>query len=277
MHNAAFAELGLNLAYLAFDVDPGHLAAALTGTLRMQFVGVNLTVPHKLLAVGLMDELDASARKWGAVNTVCFEGRTGDGAWAPMRELDGEVPSEVRSKGYNTDAYGLAASLREDLGIRLAQARVVLLGAGGVGRVAALQLAEEGVSELFLVNRTLAKAEALVAEIRDRFPAVQVLTGYPDREVDLVINATSLGLRTDDPLPIDLDQFPLTEARAVYDMVYRPAETRLLEAAGAAGARSVNGLGMLLHQGARAFELWTGQPAPITVMKAALHKEVYER
>jgi len=275
MHNAAFAELGLNHRYLAYDVDPDHLAAALEGARRMGFLGVNLTVPHKLLAVPMMDVLDESAAKWGAVNTVLFEGQGSDGQWKPLREFHDEAPGDVRFCGFNTDGFGLLTSLSEDVGMHLEQARVMVLGAGGAGRVAALQLAEEGVSDLFLVNRTVEKAEALEAEIKQRFPSVQVMAGYPHREVDFVINATSLGLKPDDPLPLDLDRFPLTDAKAVYDMVYRPAQTRLLSCAQEAGSRAVNGLGMLLYQGTRAFEIWTGQPAPVDVMREALQKEIY--
>ena len=277
MHNAAFAQLGLNHCYLAYDVHPEHLATALEGARRMQFLGVNLTVPHKLMAMEMMDALDESCRKWGAVNTVRFEGLAPDGSWKPLRKFSDEGPVEVRSQGYNTDAYGLVASLKEDLGIYLESSRVMVLGAGGAGRVAALQLAEEGVGDLFLVNRTMDKAEGLAAEIRERFPDVHVMADYPHREVDLVMNATSLGLKLDDPLPLDLDRFPLTDTKAVYDMIYRPAETRLLRCASEAGARTINGLGMLLHQGARAFEIWTGQPAPVEVMQAELQKEIYGR
>jgi len=276
MQNAAFGELGLNCCYLAFDVHPDHLAEALSGAKRMQFLGLNLTLPHKLMAMGMMDELDQSARRWGAVNTVCFEGRTPAGAWEPLRQFMDAPPVELRSTGHNTDAEGFATSLREDFGFHLEEARVMVLGTGGAGRVAALRLAQEGLADLFLVNRTADKAEALAAEVRERFPDVHVLTGYPHREVDLVVNATSLGLRPEDPLPIDLDRFPLTDTKAAYDMVYRPAETPFLAMARDSGAQTANGLGMLLRQGALAFELWTGVQAPLPVMRAALEKEIYE-
>jgi shikimate dehydrogenase len=223
----------------------------------------------------MMDQLDESAEKWGAVNTVRFEGRTADGEWRPLCRFAQAGPCEVRSHGFNTDAYGLLASLKEDLGMCLEKGRVLLLGAGGAGRVATLQLAEEGVADLFLVNRTMDKAEALAGEIGRRFPGVHALAGYPPREVDLVINATSLGLRSEDPLPMDPDRFSLTDTKALYDMVYRPAQTRLMECAQDAGARAANGLGMLLHQGAKAFEILAGQPAPVEVMRAALNKEIY--
>jgi shikimate dehydrogenase len=275
MHNAGFRALGWNARYLAFDVRPEDLQSALEGARCMQFLGVNLTVPHKLLALPLMTELDESAVKWGAVNTVCHEGRNEEGEWLPLREFHDERPMDIRSRGHNTDADGLSRALATDVGFDMEQARVLLLGAGGVGRVAALLMAELGVAELFLVNRTVAKAESLAAEIRERAPEVAVRVGYPDHEMDLIINSTSLGLHREDPLPIDLDQFPLTDTKAVYDMVYRPAETHLMQRAIESGARAVNGLGMLLYQGTRAFEIWTGKTAPVAVMRAALEEEVY--
>jgi len=186
-----------------------------------------------------------------------------------------EAPREVRSHGFNTDADAIARALREDLGLNLAGARVLLLGAGGAGRTAALKLAGEKVSELFLVNRTRSKAEAVAKEIGDRHPDVKVTIGYPAQPVELILNATSLGLKADDPLPLDEKQFSLGRAGAVYDMVYRPAETWLLKAAKAAGCRTANGLGMLLYQGASALELWSGQAAPIEVMRRALESNVY--
>jgi shikimate dehydrogenase len=141
--------------------------------------------------------------------------------------------------------------------------------------VAALRFASEGVGELFLVNRTLSKAEALAAELRTASPAVRVVVDYPAGDVDLALNATSLGLKADDPMPFEPARFSLTRAAAVYDMVYRPAETAFLAAARRAGCRVANGLGMLLHQGASALELWSGQPAPVMVMRRALEEHVY--
>jgi len=275
MQNAAFAALNMNVCYIACDIAPPRLRAAIEGAREMGFLGLNLTVPHKVAAVGLMAALDDSAGRCGAVNTVCFEGLATDAQWRPLREFAESSPMEIRAKGYNTDGEGLIASLSEDLGMYVESARVMVLGAGGAGRTAALQLAQAGVEALFLVNRTPEKAEQVAGEIKDRFPQVQVMTGYPHREVDLIINATSLGLQPGDPLPIDLDRFPLTDTKAVYDVIYRPDETPLLACAREAGARAVNGLGMLLRQGARAFEIWTGRPAPLDVMNAALRKEVY--
>jgi shikimate dehydrogenase len=255
MHNAAFAALGLDWRYLAFEVDSKNLRAAIAGAKAMGFAGLNLTVPHKLLAIEMMDALDESAKIWGAINTIRFD--------------------EKGATGFNTDADGLANSLREDLGIELHGAKVLLLGAGGAGRTAALKLASENVAELFLVNRTPSKTGEIANEIKKRFPSVRVTVGLPKADVDLILNATSLGLKTDDVSPLDEKRFSLKQTRAVYDMIYRPAETALLKAAKAAGCQTANGLGMLLHQGAKAFEIWTGKPAPLDVMRRALEQNIY--
>jgi shikimate dehydrogenase len=274
MQNAGLGALGLNWRYLAFEVHPDNIRAAIQGAKAMNFIGLNLTVPHKLLAVGMVDLLDASAKSWGAVNTIVFEGRDELGAWRPLGEFT-QVPRETRSHGFNTDADAITRALREDLGLELGGARVLLLGAGGAGRTAALKLASEGVSELFLVNRTRSKAEAVASEIRERGLRIKMVVGYPSGAVDLVLNATSLGLDPEDPVPFDERQVSLRRSAAVYDMIYRPAETALLKAAKAAGCRTANGLGMLLYQGAKALELWTGQDAPVEVMRRALDENVY--
>jgi len=263
MHNAAFAALGLNWRYLAFEVQPDDLRAAIEGARAMGFAGLNLTVPHKLLALELVDALDPSAKKWGAVNTIRFETAGGHGR------------SKVRAVGFNTDADAMVTALREDLKLELRGARVLLLGAGGAGRTAALKLAAEKVADLFLVNRTQSKARTVAAEIKKQFPSTNVTVGYPESGVDLLINATSLGLKAGDKSPLDERRYSLEQARSVYDLIYRPAETALLKAAKKTGCKTANGLGMLLHQGARAFEIWTGKPAPLDVMRRALAQNIY--
>ena len=273
MHNPAMAALGLNWRYLAFEVHPDNLRSAIAGAKAMNFVGLNLTVPHKLLAVDLVDLLDESARKWGAVNTIRFEGQTVDGQWQALHAFS-EPRKEIRTRGFNTDADAITRALRDDLGFEPRGKRVLLLGAGGAGRVAALKLADESVAELHLVNRTISKAEQLATELKG-VPGVRVSVGYPKDDVDLVLNATSLGLKKEDSLPLDSKAFSLSRARAAYDMIYRPAETPFLRAAAEAGCRTANGLGMLLYQGAKALELWTGKTAPISIMREALMKNVY--
>jgi len=260
MQNAGMAALGLNWRYLACEVHPDNLREAIEGAKHMGFVGLNLTVPHKLLAFDLLKDLDSSAISWGAVNTIRFESnKTG----------------QIVARGFNTDADAITQSLNEDLGLTLAGAKVLLLGAGGAGRTAALKLAAAGVGELFLQNRTETKAAGVAREIQQRHPAVRVSLGYPTGDVDLVLNATSLGLKPADGLPFAEKQFALKRARAAYDMIYRPAETPFLQAAKVAGCQTGNGLGMLLYQGAKALEIWSGQTAPVAVMRAALEQNIY--
>ncbi len=275
MQNAGMAALGLNWRYLAFEVRPEELRLALQGGRTMQFIGLNLTVPHKLLALDMVDVLDESAKTWGAVNTIRFEGRDKNGVWMPLDRFNDGPPEKIRSHGFNTDADAIVRSLREDLELELRGARVLVVGAGGAGRVAALKLAAENVAELFLVNRTLSKAGAVAAEIRRRHPAVKIQVGYPRGDIDLAINATSLGLAGSDPLPMDGRQFSVRQARTIYDLIYRPAETALLRAARTGGCRTANGLGMLLYQGAKALEIWSGKTAPVDIMRDALKKNIY--
>ena len=275
MQNAGISALGLNWRYLAFEVHPDDLRQAIAGAKTMNFIGLNLTIPHKLLAFEMVDELDQSAKLWGAVNTIRFEGRTGSGKWLPLRQFK-DAPLDVRSHGFNTDADAITRSLREDLGFKPRGSRVLLLGAGGAGRTAALKLAGDGVSELFLVNRTLSKAKGVADEIASRFPGTKISLGYPKSgDVDLVLNATSLGLNKNDTLPFEQTEFSLRRAHSVYDMIYRPAQTPLLKLAKRTGCRISNGLGMLLYQGAKALEIWTGKKAPIAAMRKGLKKNVY--
>lgn len=277
MHNAAFAKLGLNWRYFAFEVEPKNLRAAIEGAKAMNFAGLNLTVPHKLLAVEMVDALDESAKMFSAVNVIRFEGRNAQGEWLPLPRFEpasADGPFEIRSHGFNTDADAITQSLREDLKMELRGAKILLLGTGGAGRTAALKLASEN-AELFLVNRTQKKAEDAAAEIKKQFPDARFAVGYPKIAIDLVINATSLGLKADDSSPLDEKQFLLKQASAAYDMIYRPVGTPFLKAAKAAGCKTANGLGMLLHQGAKAFEIWTGKPAPLDVMRRALEQNIY--
>lgn len=275
MHNAAMRALSLDWRYLACDVHPENLREAIRGAQAMKFIGLNLTVPHKLLAMDIVDEVDESGRTWGAVNTVLFEGQDASGEWYPMRECDPEQVTAVRTRGFNTDADAITRSIREDLQMEVAGASVLLLGAGGAGRTAALKLASDGARELYLVNRTMSKAEGIAGEIHKRFPGIKAAAKYPEDKVDLVLNATSLGLKPDDPLPFDAARFSLKQTSAAYDMIYRPAETQFLAAAAEAGCKTANGLGMLLYQGARALEIWTGMEAPLEVMRAALKEQIY--
>jgi shikimate dehydrogenase len=276
MQNAALSELHLNWRYLAAEVRPNDLPAAIAGAKAMRFIRLHLPIPHKTAALELLDVVDEKARLLGAVNTIVFETPGPNGGWIPLGRAADGLFAEVRARGCNTDAEGLARSLKEDFRWPdLRGASVLLLGAGGAARAAALQLAEEGIACLFLVNRTGAKAELLAAETAARFPAVKIIPHLPDDPVALVINATSLGLKEGDPSPLDEDWLKSRRPPRVYDMVYRPAETALLRAARSAGCQTANGAGMLLYQGAAALELWSGRPAPVDIMRAALLKNIY--
>lgn len=258
MHNAALAGLTLDddrfsdWKYFPFDVEPVRLPMALELLLERGFRGVNLTVPHKVLAVELATGLDPEATEAGAVNTLSNV----DGAW----------------RGYNTDGYGLAAGMLEDLGVRLRGAHVVLLGAGGAARGAAVECLRLSCASLSIVNRSRTSLDALLQQLRPLargIPVAPLEAGHGAPPGALVINATSVGLHADDPSPVDLAA--LGSVGAVYDMIYNHRRTRLLEQARALGLPHANGIGMLVHQGAKALEIWTGMPSRRTAptMRAA--------
>lgn len=264
MQNAALEALGSDMRYAKIECPPEQLAAALDLARRAGFAGLNLTIPHKTEVLHLCNELDDTARQLGAVNTVLFDGN--------------------RTVGFNTDGPGLVRAIREAFSFDLRDLRVMVLGAGGgAGSAAALQCALEKCPRLVLVNRTESKAHdvakrafALLHTDRLEGPEDPV-TVIPLAEsalreqltrTDLVINATSLGMKRTDPRLIS--PALLTPDLMVYDMIYRPAVTRLLEDAHAAGARTANGLSLLLHQGALSLEIWLNRPAPLDTMRAAL-------
>jgi shikimate dehydrogenase len=264
MHNAALAELARSDArfadwcYHRFEVLPEDLPRALDLLHARGFRGVNLTVPHKIIAAGLLPAaaIAPEARPIGAVNTLRHAGAIG---WT----------------AFNTDGPGLAAALRETLGRDLTGADVILLGAGGAARGAAVECVQRGCRSLHIANRTRANLDGLLALLRPLASAATQLTSFdpaqPPRDLPpgaLVINATSAGLRLADAPPLDLAALPTTPA-GVYDMIYNPPETRLLAQARALGLPLANGLSMLVHQGARSLELWTGGPVPVLTMAQA--------
>ena len=259
MHNAAFEALEMNWAYLAFHVDPQHLRTALHGARDMGLIGVNLTVPHKILALDCMDDVDAEARQLGAVNTVMFE--------------------KGKLRGFNTDGYGFLKALKDEFNLSVKGKRVLILGAGGAGRGIAVKCALEGATQVIVANRSPAKIEPIAREIRNTksgFLAIgltvdEIRKVIPD--VDLVVNATSVGLKDGDTIGLGVEMF--SKRLRVYDTIYRPAETELLKTAASAGAQVANGLGMLLHQGAKSFEIWTKRKAPLAVMRRALRAAIY--
>lgn len=254
MHNAALAELAradarfADWEYFRFDIHPDDLPQALDLLHAKQFRGVNLTVPHKIIAFGRVASVDPAARPVGAVNTLRW---SADG-W----------------EGFNTDGYGLASAVGETLGCALAGTNVILLGAGGAARGAAVECLQRGCASLAIANRTPENLAALLETLRPVAGVIPVRGFSPSAPPAdlparaLVINATSAGLRDSDPLPIDLAALP--RPAAVYDMIYNPPRTPLLRAAGAAGLPFANGLSMLVHQGAKALEIWSGVPATRT-------------
>ena len=256
MQNAALETLGLNWVYVPFEVPAERVREAIRALTALGIVGLNVTVPHKEAVAELVDERDETAGVLGAVNTVWND--------------DGTL------RGYNTDGEGFLRSLRE-AGERAEGKRVVLIGAGGAARSVAYAVAREGAARLVIVNRTPARGEQiarLVAAHTGLQPAVLPLEGPQTeqavREAELVIHSTPRGMHphSDEP-PVIPTQW-LHEGQCVCDLVYRPRETTLLRAARAQNARTIDGTGMLVHQGAITLERWTGLPAPAEVMRQAL-------
>lgn len=255
MHNAALAALGLDYVYTAFAVRPEELGQAIAGIRALNFRGLNVTVPHKVGVMTLLDEVSPEARAIGAVNTIDHR--------------------EGRLIGHNTDAFGAMQSLRLDGGLETLPARVALLGAGGAARAILYGLLQRPeVEHVALLNRTPEKAGALAADLdpqgrRVRPGVLDASSGEQVAASGLLINATAIGMSPHphvSPLP---DPSCLHPGMVVLDIVYNPLETLLLRQARPAGARPVDGLGMLARQGARAFALWTGMEPPVEVMRAA--------
>ena len=255
MHNAAFAALGLDWCYLALHVRPAQLEAALRGLVALGFVGANVTIPHKERAAALVDELAPAARAIGAVNTLTVRGE--------------------RLLGDNTDAGGLLMALAE-AGVAVAGEEAVVLGAGGSARAAVYALGGTA-RAVSVANRSLERAEALVGALapgaRARLEAIPLADaaalGARLERAAVLVNATPVGMQPgadESPLPAGVR---LPGQLAVLDLVYAPRQTALLRQAAAQGCRTVEGLRVLVHQGALAFESWTGQAAPIEVMALA--------
>ena len=270
MHNAALGAARVDATYLAFDVAPAELGDCMA-RLRLEarrgrVGGVNVTLPHKQAVIAELDGLDATAALAGAVNTVRVQRSGGDASGDDVF---------VRLLGFNTDVDGLVAALA-DCGVRLAGARLVVLGAGGMARAAVVAALREGVAEIRVANRTVPRAREMLDAVcgawRGRLPSVActALADAPGLIADahLLVQATSLGLQPDDPSPMSL----VTAAPDLFvlDAVYNPPESALLRQARALGLRRANGLGMLVHQGAAALRLWTGIAPALEVMRRSL-------
>jgi shikimate dehydrogenase len=263
MQNAALQESGIAMRYARFEIAPEELSTALGALARLDFVGLNLTLPHKIAAVALVDEVDETARKVGAINTIKVQ--------------DG------RLRGFNTDGRGFARAIREEFSVDLRDLRILVLGAGGAARAIALQCAKENCERLVMANRDVARANALCEPLREFFAGPRVLGPVPRLQAigldeaalrfqigntDLVVNATPLGLNHGDASPIPARL--LAPHLIVYDTIYSRGLTALVSAAMEAGARAASGQSMLLHQGALAFEIWFDRAAPIEQMRKAL-------
>jgi shikimate dehydrogenase len=247
MHNSAFSRMGLDYCYIALDVHPSDLRAAIEGARAMDFAGLNVTVPHKEAVMPMLDKMDPEASFIGAVNTV--------------------VNRNGKLIGYNTDGRGFMRSLEEE-SIEVKGRKVLLVGAGGAARAVSWYLAEGG-SDLSIYNRTSEKAGVLVGDLAINFKNVSQSDSLEGiGQADIIINSTSLGLKPEDPLPFDPSG--LKPGAAVVDLIYQ--ETPLIRQARQSGHKAINGLGMLLWQGVLASELWTGQEPPHEHMKDIIFK-----
>ncbi len=255
IHNAAFAALGLDWVYVAMPVPPGALAAATRGLVSLGFRGANVTMPHKTESASLADELSDDARRLRAVNTF--------------------VVADGRVLGHNTDAPGFDRFLRHDAGFEPEGRTALLFGAGGAARAVALALARAGVAKLRVAVREESRAADLLTTVADTAAEVEVVSfdAVAGTAADLVVNATPLGGdgTTCPPLP------SLGPGVVVVDLLYRPERTPLLAAARDEGAVALGGLGLLLHQAALSFEVWTGAPAPLHVMSSAARAVLADR
>jgi shikimate dehydrogenase len=259
MHNAAAEAYGLNWVYVPLPVDPERVATAVSGLAALGFRGVNVTVPHKQAVMPLLDELSPGAQAIGAVNTIV-------------------VGENGRLTGHNTDWSGFLADLQAN-DVPVVQRDCLLLGAGGSARAVAYGLAKSG-ARVHIWARRVEQAAQMVADLRQYLPRA-TLTSLPLTQlaeaaasltVPLIVNSTPLGMapQTDhSPWP---EQLSFPDNAVVYDLVYNPRQTRLMQQAEAAGCQVINGLGMLVQQGANAFALWTGQKPDTAVMRRAIEE-----
>ncbi len=255
MQGAGFRALGIDATYELIEVAPAQLGACVERLVQAGYAGWNATVPHKEQMAVLVQDIDPGAAAAGSVNTV--------------------VHASGRLTGYSTDGYGLEQAVAESFGLAVRGSRFLFLGVGGAARATAVHFAAAGAAGITLVNRTVAKATALADRIRRSSPGclVQALDLADTSGVnaalsgmDCLIQATSLGLHAGDPLPVAAELLP--PGLAVMDMIY--GCTPFLQAAAERGCRTADGRGMLLHQGVRSLELWTGRSAPVAAMRAAL-------
>lgn len=260
MQQAALDLCGFRATYRLWETPRDDLPEMVSRLRRPDYLGANVTVPHKEAVLPLVDRLSSEAQSIGAVNTI--------------------VNTKGCLEGHNTDAPGFLSALREEAQFDPKDKRVVLLGAGGAARAVSFALAGYGVAEIAILNRTVSRAEELAEELRRKAsPDVRILAASIDslstfsqlQTCDLLVNATSIGLvEGETPLPASL----IPRGALIYDLIYRP--TRLLSEARERGARTLDGLSMLVYQGALAFQLWTGRPAPVEVMREAAARALWQ-
>ncbi len=261
MQEAAFRELGLNWRYLTLEVYPEDLAAAVTGLRAFNMKGINLTIPHKIEVLKYLDEVAPDAKLMGAVNTV--------------RVVDGKLIGE------NTDGKGFLRSLRDDAGMDPSGNHVVILGAGGAARAIAVELALAGADQITIVNRTADRGRALADLINQKTNVKAIFHHWTDvytlpGSTDILVNATSIGLFPDVEAKPNIQYDTITSQMVVCDVIPNPPKTLFLAEAERRGANTLDGLGMLVYQGAIGFEMWTGQKAPVAAMHQAL-ANVFDR
>lgn len=247
MHNAAFTALGMNGVYVPMEVT--DVGGAIAGLKQLGFIGVSVTVPHKVSVMDHLDWIDPIAAGIGAVNTVAFTRESGS--------------TSVTARGYNTDWQGSNIAMEEEL--QLAGARVLVIGAGGAAKAVGFGLQEAG-AEVVLTNRTAARGRQLADLIGCDFVAADGLAGVSS---DVLVNTTSVGMEPN-TTALPIDEQLLANFSVVMDIVYAPLQTSLLREARKRGCRTIDGLAMLQHQGAAQFAIWTGAQPPAGVMRQAL-------
>ncbi len=262
MHNAAVSAMGLDAVYLAFDVPPNDLLYTLKAMRIMGFGGVNLTVPLKEVGFRDIDDLDNSARKLGAVNTVEF--------------------TDAGLRGHNTDGAGFLKAIEKEFGLRMDGLSVFILGAGGAGRAVAITAASRGAYSVAISDVDPEKCARLKREMKI-FPKCKTTIAPSSANeltnavsgADLVIQATPVGMKEGDRSPLPPEAF--SREQKAFDLVYMYPETDFMKTARSAGASAANGLSMLMFQGAVAFRIWTGKEPPAEAMMKALEEEVYSK
>lgn len=258
MHNAALEACGINARYCRLHIQSDEFEEAIELLWERGFIGVNCTIPHKLSALAAMDDADEDAHRSGGVNTII-------------------VGENGKLHGSSTDGPGFVRAVHEQFGVELADLRVLVLGAGGgAGRAVAKQCAASGTRRLILINRTSEKLQPLHDKIAEFYPRERLFVApWEDAALaasldhtDLVVNCSSMGMKPDDPSPIPANL--ISRNHLLFDTIYAAERTPLMLAGDVSGARSANGLSMLLHQGALSFEKWFHREAPIEVMRNAV-------